>query len=209
MDLAVPMIALIALIALVVFVVVAALLGRWLLEPVNRAAGHLNAPTRFMLTDFLWLMIQLQVMLAVVLVQIREQVPQVGQFVILGILAVPVVVLWAASVSVVSRAGITQPLRRAVLILVLVPGALAEIVSVPLLVIAANVALAAQPGDWAERTWSQSPAVRVIGVLAATAAAVVWALVLRRLSFWVMAAPAATIFTAGASREPSPDAKPF
>ena len=83
--------ALATLMALIVFVFVAALFGRWLLEPVNRAAGHLNAPTRFILTDFLWLMIQLQVMLATVLVQIREQVPQNGQFVILGILAVTIV----------------------------------------------------------------------------------------------------------------------
>src|SRR4029453_19665474 len=103
---------LVALTALVVFVVVAALFGRWLLEPVNRAAGHLNAPTRFILTDFLWLMIQLQVMLATVFVQIRGQWPQRGQFVILGLLALPIVILWAASVSVVSRAGISKLLRR-------------------------------------------------------------------------------------------------
>ncbi len=182
--------------ALILFIFVAAYLGRWLLEPVNRAAGHLNAPTRFILTDFLWLMIQLQVMLAVALVQIREQVPQGGQFVILGILAVPVVVLWAASVSVVSRAGITQPLRRAVLILVLVPGALAEIVSVPLLVIGGYLALTAEAGDWAARTWSESPAVRVIGLMAATAAALVWAVALRWLSFWIMEQPGKSIVAA-------------
>jgi hypothetical protein len=173
--------------ALILFIFVAAFLGRWLLWPVNRAAGHLNAPTRFILTDFLWLMIQLQVMLAVVLVQIREQVPQRGQFVILGILALPVIVLWAASVSVVSRAGITQPLRRAVLILVLVPGALAEIMAVPILVIAAWLAVTARPGDWASTMWSDSLSYRLLSLAASAVVVVVWAFALRWLSFWVLA----------------------
>jgi hypothetical protein len=185
-----PTAALVVLIALMVFVFVAAMLGRWLLEPVNRAAGHLNAPTRFMLTDFIWLMIQLQVMLAVVLVQIREQVPERGQFVILGILALPVLILWAASVSVVSRAGIIQPLRRAALILVLVPGALAEIMAVPILLIGCYLALTATPGDWAARAWSASLQVRILSLAAGAVVVVLWALTLRRLSFWVLAAPA-------------------
>jgi hypothetical protein len=185
--------ALVALIALMVFVFVAAMLGRWLLGPVNRAAGHLNAPTRFILTDFLWLMIQLQVMLAVVLVQIREQVPQRGQFMILGIFALLVIVLWAASVSVVSRAGITLPLRRAILILVLVPGALAEIMAVPILLIGGYLAVTATPGDWAARIWSESWQVRILSLMAGTVFVVVWALALRWLSFWVLATPATAV----------------
>jgi len=186
-------IALVALATLIVFVFVATILGRWLLEPVNRAAGHLNAPTRFILTDFLWLMIQLQVMLAVVLVQIREQVPQRGQFVILGILALPVIILWAASVSVVSRAGITLPLRRAVLILVLVPGALAEIMAVPILLIGSYLAVTASPGDWAARAWSGSLQFRILSLAAGAALVVLWALTLRWLSFWVLAPPTTAI----------------
>jgi hypothetical protein len=200
-------ITLVALIAMMVFIVVAALLGRWLLEPVNRAAGHLNAPTRFMLTDFIWLMIQLQVMLGLVLVQIREQVPQTGQFIILGLLSLPVVILWAASVSVVSRAGITQPLRRAALILVLVPGALAEIMAVPLLVIGGITAVTATPGDWAVRAWSESLAVRMLGLAAATVLVVLWAIALRWLSFWVLASPVAAAVTVETAPEPAPDAR--
>jgi len=181
---------LVGLIALMVFVFVAAMLGRWLLGPVNRAAGHLNAPTRFILTDFLWLMIQLQVMLAVVLVQIREQVSQRGQFMILGILALPVIILWAASVSVVSRAGITLPLRRAILILVLVPGALAEIMAVPILLIGCYLAVTASPGDWTGRFWSESLEVRILSLVAGVVLVALWALTLRWLSFWVLAKPA-------------------
>ncbi|MCI0361007.1 MAG: hypothetical protein L0211_21210 [Planctomycetaceae bacterium] len=197
-----------ALIALIVFMFVAALFGRWMLEPVNRAAGDLNAPTRFILTDFIWLMIMLQVMLATALVQIREQVSQRGQFVILGLLALPVIILWAASVSVVSRAGITQPLRRAVLILVLVPGALAEIMAVPILLIGAYLAVTADPGDWAARAWSESLPFRLVSLAAAVSLAALWAMALRWLSFWVLAASATNTAVAMQASEASPGARP-
>lgn len=176
----------VVLAALVLFMFVATFLGRWLLGPVNRAAGHLNAPTRFILSDFLWLMIELQVMLAVALVQIREQSSPRAQFAILALLSLPVIVLWAASVSVVSRAGIIQPLRRAVLILILVPGALAEIMAVPLLLIGAYLAVAARPGDWVTNFWSDSQAVRLVTLAAAATGAAVWAVALRWLSHWVL-----------------------
>ena len=207
MDSAVP---LIALITLIVFVVVAALF-RPLAPGAGESSGrafertHAVHPDRLSVADdsacrscwrWCWC-------------RFASKCPRSGSSSSWAFCAVPVVVLWAASVSVVSRAGITQPLRRAVLILVLVPGALAEIVSVPLLVIGGYVALTAESGDWAARTWSESPAVRVIGLVAATAAAVAWGLVLRWLSFWVMAAPAASTFTDGATREPSPDARPY
>lgn len=179
----------VVLAALTAFIFFAAFFGRWLLGPVNQAAGHLNAPTRFILTDFLWLMIELQVMLGMVLVQIREQFSARAQFFILGILGVLVTVLWAASVSVVSRAGITQPLRRAVLILVIVPGALVEMVAPPLLLIAASAALASRPGDWVSVYWSDSFSFRLFTLLAAAMGAVIWALALRWLSHWVLAQP--------------------
>jgi hypothetical protein len=197
---------LMGLFVLVVFIVGAALFGRWLLEPVNRAAGHLNAPTRFLLTDFIWLMIQLQVMLGVVLVQIREQVSQQGQFVILGLLSLPVVVMWAASVSTVSRAGILQPLRRAVLILVLVPGTLAELMAAPVLLVAAILAFNSRPGDWADRAWSNSLAIRILSLISAAVLAVLWALVLRWLSFWVLDAPPSAASPPN-SPEPAPNTR--
>jgi hypothetical protein len=145
-------------------------------------------------------MIQLQVMLAVVLVQIREQDAPGRQIAILSLLAVPVIVLWAASVSVVSRAGITQPLRRAALILVLVPGALAEIMAVPLLLIGVQVAVTARPDDWAAQYWSDSIAFRVITWLAACVAAVFWAFALRWLSHWVLAQPRGVVAPETAGR---------
>jgi hypothetical protein len=175
-----------ALLGLVAFVFAAAVLCHWLLEPVNRAAGHLNAPTRFQLTDFIWLMIQLQIMLALVMQTIAEALPERSLWIILAALTLPVLVLWAASVSVVSRAGITQPTRRAAVILVLVPGALAEVMAVPLLVVGGLAFVSNEPPEvWLTVTTANTPT-RIV-VLVATAVCVAGAaVVLRWLSYWVL-----------------------
>jgi hypothetical protein len=168
------------------------MLCHWLLEPVNRAAGHLNAPTRFILTDFLWLMIQLQVMLAVVMQTIAEAMPQRAVLMILGLLCLPVVVLWAASVSVVSRAGIKHPLRRAVVILLLVPGSLAEVMAVPLLVVGGFVFVANHELWVWQHRWSDDVLSRLAIVALVAAAIAAAGFILRRLSFWVMSPPLVT-----------------
>jgi hypothetical protein len=174
-----------ALGGLIAFVLAAAVLCHWLLEPVNRAAGRLNAPTRFQLTDFIWLMMQLQVLLAVVMQTIAEAMSQRALIIVLGLLALPVIVLWAASVSVVSRAGITQPMRRAALILVLVPGSLAEVMAVPMLVIGGVAFVNDEPpGMWFA---AGDPPMRVLLVAATSLLVAVAAVALRWLSFWVMA----------------------
>jgi hypothetical protein len=122
------------------------------------------------------------------------------------LLSLPVAVMWAASVSTVSRAGILQPLRRAVLILVLVPGTLAELMAAPVLLVAAILAFNSRPGDWADREWSNSLAVRLLTLSTAAALAVLWALALRWLSFWVLDAPSAA--SPPNSPLPAPDAPP-
>jgi hypothetical protein len=180
---------LVSLVGLIAFIFAAALLCHWLLEPVNRAAGHLNAPTRFLLTDFIWLMMQLQVVLAVVMNTIAEAMPQRGLLIVLGLVCLPVLVLWGASVSVVSRAGIQQPLRRAVVILLLVPGSLAEVMALPLLVVGGIVFVSNHP-LWAwDHRWTNDVVSRlvIVGMVALAIAAA--AVVLRRLSFWVLTAP--------------------
>jgi hypothetical protein len=182
-----------ALLALGAFVVTSTVLCHWLLGPVNRAAGHLNAPTRFQLTDFIWLMIQLQVVLAVVMQTVAEAMPQRAALIILGLLCLPVVVLWAASVSVVSRAGIRQPLRRAVVILLLVPGALAEVMALPLLVVAAIVLLSDNvPWAWQNR-WTNDVVSRLWLILLIAAAIAAAGVTLRWLSHWVLAPARAAV----------------
>ena len=178
--------------ALVAFVAAAAALCHWLLEPVNRAAGHLNAPTRFLLTDFLWLMMQLQVVLAIVMQTVAEAVPQKGLFIILALICLPVLVLWGASVSVVSRAGITRPLQRAVVILLLVPGSLAEVMAIPILAVGSIVLISGGGPARDQLPWTDDLPSQMLLIGLLLAGAIGAAFVLRRLSFWVLeAAPAA------------------
>ena len=92
-------------------------LAWWMLEPINRAGGALNAPTRFMLIDFLALMVLLQVGLAICGRALSAQGTSDGAarmyWALLTVVAVLAVVLWLASVSVVSRAGILRPRSQA------------------------------------------------------------------------------------------------
>jgi hypothetical protein len=170
---------------LVLALVSFALIGVWILGPVNAAGGSLRAPTRFLLTDFIWLMLQLQLLLAIAVQYLAEAMPRRGFLVALVLLSLPVIVLWAASVSVVSRAGITRPLRRAAVILLLVPGTLAVMMALPFLVVGAAMCLwslfregAVWPGA---TSWWQGPLIiggSIVGVAAA--------FLLRWISFWVL-----------------------
>jgi hypothetical protein len=53
---------------------------------------------------------------------------------LLGLMCLVVLVLWAASVSVVSRAGILRPGRRIAVIVLCVPGTLIVMVALPMLI---------------------------------------------------------------------------
>jgi hypothetical protein len=92
----------------------------WLcLGPINRLAGRLRARTRFQLSDFFWLLIHAQLALTYCVRFIgREQ-----RFfpVMLGFLTLAVSGMWAGSLSCLSRAGVTDPLRRAIFVLFMVP----------------------------------------------------------------------------------------
>ncbi len=113
-------------------------LAWWMLEPINRVAGELQGTTRFMLTDVIGLMILLQVGLAIAGralsgSEVRGEAVRM-YWLLLGLLAVLILVLWAASVSVVSRAGIVRPVRRIAVMVLCVPGTLATMVGLPALV---------------------------------------------------------------------------
>jgi hypothetical protein len=110
-------------------------LAWWMLEPINRVAGELQGTTRFMLTDVIGLMILLQVGLAVAGRalsgrEVRDEAVTM-YWLLLGLMAVLILVLWAASVSVVSRAGIVRPMRRIAVMVLCVPGTLATMVALP------------------------------------------------------------------------------
>ncbi|MBW8884672.1 MAG: hypothetical protein JF612_07815, partial [Planctomycetia bacterium] len=121
------------LVVAALYIAAAAWLAWWMLEPINRVAGALQFSTRFMLSDVIGLMVMLQVPLAIVgrAVEAGREQTSSPYWVLIAIFVVLAFVLWAAAVSVVSRAGIMRLTRRLVVIVVLVPGTLAVIMAFP------------------------------------------------------------------------------
>jgi hypothetical protein len=99
--------------------------GHWILQPLAKEARWLNLPTRFTLSDFVWLLLLLQIVLAAVVAvappDLENSVPLTGLLVFFGGSAT---LLWVFGISALSRAGITQPLRRGVFTVFLLPAVL-------------------------------------------------------------------------------------
>ena len=162
----------------------AAWLAWWMLEPINLVAGHLRASTRYLLTDFLGLMVLLQAALAVVgrAIETKPGDDRSPYWIVLSVALLLMFVLWSASVSVVSRAGIVLPWRRLAVMLLLVPGALAVIVGWPVAVVAVAVQMGLMENLYREGAFA-GIALTVGGCILLVAAP----FGLRRLSFWSLA----------------------
>ena len=102
-----------------------------ILGPVNRAGGKLNAPTRFHLIDFVWLLVQFQVGLGFTLQYVGVQY-QRSFLMLLTFFSFAVLTMWAGAVSFLSRAGVRNSLKRGVFIVVLLPATLFLMVAFPL-----------------------------------------------------------------------------
>ena len=164
-------------------------LANWMLEPINRVAGVLRATTRFMLTDVIALMILLQVGLGVsgqALSGVETSRESIAMYwLLVALLAILFTVLWAAGVCTVSRAGITNWLRRIAVMVVLIPTTLAVMVTLPGLI----VFLGIQGGRLVfDPTRSEFSGLALLAMalacLALAAAAMRW------LSYWALAGPA-------------------
>ena len=165
------------------FIISAAGIAWCTVGPISRAGGALQAPTQFLLSDSLSLMVLLQVALAACGRALERDAEAAALYWILLLTAAGLMaVLWAAGVSVVSRAGIVHPLRRFVVVVVLVPGTLALIVCLPILVGVAGagvVALVNTDGD--------DNFVRYLPFAAGGLLCLAMLLpTMRRLSFWVL-----------------------
>lgn len=170
---------------LIYFVVFASALGRWMLQPINIKAGRLQAPTQYLLTDFVWLVLQLQLALgfcvAWIGIEQRRLFPA-----ILGFLVFAVTLLWLFGVGFLSRAGVTQPARRAMFTLLLLPASLGIMMALPAIVVML-VVLQLDFSGWGEISiplreyqrynmllWIITPTLPLIG----------W--MLRQISFWIV-----------------------
>ena len=179
------------LLLLGIIIVAIVWLAWWMLEPINRAAGSLKAPTRFMLIDFVALMILLQIGLAICGQALSAS--DAGDaaarmyWVLLGVVALLALVLWSASVSAVSRAGILRPLRRIAVIVVLVPGTLTAMVGVPALLFLLIGAIAGLLRGELANIWIQR---QIPWLLLGVPGLIAVIFALRRLSFWSLSGSA-------------------
>jgi hypothetical protein len=119
---------------------IAVAVGHVILRPLDRAARGSKRPIQFMLTDFIWLLIQLQIALGVVVANVEHD-PLWVFAMILGFLAFAVIAMWCGGVHVLSRLGIRGIWRRAALIVFLLPGALVVMMGASALCVSASVAL--------------------------------------------------------------------
>lgn len=174
-----------ALPLLIYFAVFASILGRWMLQPINVKAGRLQAPTQYLLTDFVWLVLQLQLALGFCVTWIgieqRRMFPLILTFLVFA-----VTVLWLYGVGFLSRAGVMQPARRAMFTLLLLPASLGVMMALPALLVML-VLLQIDFANWSEFAVLLSDFRRynvLFWVITPTLPLIGW--LLRQISFWIV-----------------------
>jgi hypothetical protein len=94
------------------------LIGYSILNPFQQAMRTVKAPTQFLLTDFIWLVAQFQIVLAFVAGYVPGE-ERASFVILLTYLLVAATVLWAAAVSVLSKAGVRGSVRRGLFVFLL------------------------------------------------------------------------------------------
>jgi hypothetical protein len=127
---------------------------RWTTGPILQAANNSNSPRSFLLSDLIWLLMQMQMAMTVGTYAFPAAMPIYQRVGALVLLSAAIVLFWLASLQAVARAGITRPLRRAMVFVVVLPGLALTILGVPLISLGLFHALA----QWEEgRLPSYSP----------------------------------------------------
>jgi hypothetical protein len=174
-----PLITIAALGGFAVVMTLAHRAGRWILEPLSKESQLLNLPTRYSLSDFMWLLVMLQLALGVVVALVpRESRFTEFRTVLLTFLCGTAVVLWAFGVSSLSRAGVTRPLRRGVFTVFLLPAMVFFLMATGIGAVAAVVAFVAM---FTDRSF--------VGVIASLGGAILWPLIcwlLRKVAEWIL-----------------------
>jgi hypothetical protein len=152
----------------------------WTLRPLLTAARTSVTQRRFMLTDLIWLILQLQMAMALVARVFPANASTASRVWGLAVLSAAVVAFWLASLQAVSQAGIRRPLRRAAVFMIVLPGAITALIGVPVLVFALFLAIGSVI----------HPAIGFRDVWLATvqlAAGVICTALVRRLAAWSVA----------------------
>jgi hypothetical protein len=116
----------------------------WTTGPILRAAREVKSPRSFLLSDLIWLLIQIQMAMAVAGAAFPATMPARERVWALLLLSGAMVLFWLAGLQAVSQAGIKRPLRRAVVFVVLMPGLALATLGVPLFAMGFLYALAEQ-----------------------------------------------------------------
>lgn len=153
----------------------------WMTQPVLRAS-EAEAPIRFQLTDLIWLLVQLQMAMALATYAIPATMPGTVRVWALVFLCIPMLLFWVASLRIVSGAGIRNPLRRAAVFVVYLPGVVASLLGLPLLVLDFTRSLAASEPE-------SLPGVGPYLTGGRLAALLIFALSLRWIARWAVACP--------------------
>jgi hypothetical protein len=157
---------------------------QWILRPMSKEAQRLNLPRRYSLSDFVWLLVMLQIALAVVVAVVPEDSEFTGTRVVLLTFACgTAVALWAFGIDSLSRSGVTQSLRRGVFTVFLLPATLVFLMATT----AGPFALAAACGVWFTEG---NPVAIYVGV----GGIVLWPLIcwsLRKVAEWILSQPPA------------------
>ena len=105
---------------------------RWILGPLIDAGRRSQPPERsFSLTDLIWLLLQMQMAMALVAAVFPADMPTRVRASAVILSCIPVLPFWLASLVVVSRAGIRRPLRRAAVFVIVLPGVALTVLGLP------------------------------------------------------------------------------
>jgi hypothetical protein len=108
------------------------IVAKVILGPISTTAGHLNAPTRFRLSDFFWLVVQIQILLA----GLSQAFNPLGSdpfsfgLLLFGLIGATIA-MWGGAVSCVSKAGVNDAWRRGVFIVWQLPATLTLMMAIP------------------------------------------------------------------------------
>ena len=121
--------------ALLLPIFVLEIIGYAILSPVLRKGARLGIPRRFTIADFAALLLYIQ--LALTLTYYYHQVfkNSIGVGAALTIMGIAIVVLWGAAVSTLNQLELHTLLRRALFLLVLLPGVIAVMGGLPLVLL--------------------------------------------------------------------------
>lgn len=177
------------LLVLLAALILAAIMGRIILGPLQRAARRAGQPTQFFLTDFVWLLIQVQATLGLVSAFV-ERNPAWAFYTVLAFLGCALTAMWWGAVRALSQAGVRGTLRRAVLILVLLPGVEALMVTVIVAGVGGSVVAYRDVRRWlvaADASFWKPLSAGAGSLVLAIGAAMLACWLLRMLTLWLLA----------------------